>query len=511
MATMREKLQAIETARERFKLGGGLPEIEKQHAKGKLTARERIDKLLDPGSFQEVDPWSGAYKTGFDIDATEIPGDAVVVGYGEINGRPIYLWAQDATLMGGTIAEIHIAKIVRVMEKALTEMVPIIGIYDSEGPRIQNLVLAHEYCTFGTMMRFQTTSSGVIPQISLIMGPCTGSMALSAALSDFVFMVRNTSYMHVAPPPPDVESEKYGEARMHSRASGGCDVLADNDEECLQKCKQLLGFLPANDLQKPLVVDTGDDPNRCDEELMDIVPVESSKWFDMREVIKRVVDNGYYFELKKDYAMNLSVGFSRFDGQTVGIIANNSIWRGGCEDTRSADKHARFTRFCDAFNIPLVYFADCPAFFPSIEEERLGILRHGTMVIHSTAEATVPKISIYVRKVYGGAQLAMPANAQKADRILAWPSVERGVMGPEGLAAVMFKGRLDRAENPEERDKMWKAAVKRMEQAVGRFSRVSNEDYIDPRRTRPVIIKALKCVANKKMERPERKHENINL
>jgi len=511
MATMGEKLQAIETARERFKLGGGLAEIERQHAKGKLTARERIDKLLDPGSFQEVELWTGAYKTGFDIDEMEIPGDALVGGYGEVSGHLIYVWAQDATLLGGTITEIHRAKIVRLMERALTEIVPIVGIYDSEGPRVQNEVLAYNYCTYGTMLRFQTLSSGVIPQISLIMGPCIGPMALSAALSDFVFMVRNTSYMHVAPPPPDVESEKYGEARMHSRVSGGCDVLAENDEDCLRKCRELLALLPANNTQKPPVVDTADNPDRISEELMRIVPVEPSKWFDMRDVIRQVVDNGYYFEIKKDYAANLTVGFARFDGQTVGIIANNPIWKGGCEDTKSADKHARFTRFCDAFNIPLVYFTDCPAFFPSIEEERLGILRHGTMVIHATGEATVPKISVYMRKVYGGTNLVMPSTIMKADRVIAWPIIERGVMGPEGMVAVMYKGRLTRAESPEQAEEIRRNGIEKIKVALENFTYTGLDNIIDPRQTRPAIIKALKCLANKKLERPQRKHENINM
>lgn len=511
MATMYEKLQAIETERERREIGGGPAELEKQHQKGKLTARERLDGLLDPGTFQEIDLWSDAYKTGFDIDETDIPGDAVIAGWGEVDDRPIYVWAQDATLMGGTMAEIHIAKIVRVMEKALLERVPIVGIYDSEGVRVENAVTAHAHCTFGTMMRFQTISSGVIPQIALVMGPCIGGAAISAALSDFTFMVRNTSYMHVAPPPSGMKSEEYGEARMHARVSGNCDVLAANDEDCLQRCKELLAFLPSNNKDRPPIIDTGDDPNRTDEELMEIVPAESAKWFDMREIIKHVADNGYYFETRKDYAQNLSVGFVRFDGQPAGIIANNSIWRGGCEDVKSSDKHARFTRFCDAFNIPIVYFADCPAFFPSIEEERMGILRHGTMVIHSTSEVTAPRISIFVRKVYGGATLAMPSNFSKVDRMLAWPTVERGVMGPEGLAAVMYKGRLDRAQTPEERKEIWQEAVKRMDQTVERFSRIANEDYIDPRQTRPLIIKSLKCAANRTLERPARKHENINL
>ena len=511
MDTMIDKLEAINKERQELRLGGGLAEIEKQHSKGKLTARERIEKLLDPGSFEEIDLWTSAYKTGFDIDAVPTPGDGVITGYGEENGHPIYIWSQDATVLGGTTAQWHLAKIIRVMEKALTERVPIVGIYDSEGPRIENMICDYAQCTIGTMMKFQTISSGVIPQISLIMGPCTGGLALLAPLSDFVFMVKNKSYMHVAPPPPGLSGEEYGGASMHSRTSGNCDVLAEDDEDCLRKCRELLAFLPQNNEQKPSLVNTGDDSARTAEDLLELVPADSSKWFDMREVIKRVVDNGHYFEIKKDFARNLTVGFARFSGQTVGIIANNAVWLAGCMDTNSSSKYARFVRFCDAFNIPIVYLADCPAFIPSVDEERSGILRHGTTTIHAVAEVTAPKISVYVRKVWGGAQLIMPCNVLKSDRILSWPTVERGVMGPEAMAAVMFKGRIDRAKTPEEKQGIRQTGVEIMEKAVERYNKVTTEEFIDPRETRPAIIRALKCLANKKQERPPRKHENINL
>ena len=511
MATMRGKIEEIELERRRLQLGGGFEEIEKQHNKGKLTARERIEKLLDPGSFHEIDLWNEAYKTGFEIDEIEIPGDAVVVGHGEVGGRPIYVWAQDATVLGGTMAEQHIKKIVVVMEKALVEMVPIVGIYDSEGMRIENAVHAHSYFTLSTMMRFQTISSGVIPQISLIMGPCTGGLALSTALPDFVFMVKGTSYMHVAPPPPGINAEELGEARIHSRASGCCDVLAENDEDCLQKCKELLSFLPSNNLEKPPLVDSGDDPNRRDEELLDLVPADPSKWFDMRQVIRQVVDNQYYFELKKDYAANLTTGLARLNGQTIGVIGNNSIWRGGCHDVNASDKHARFTRFCDAFNIPLVYFADSPAFYPSVEEERKGILRHGTMVIHSTAEATVPQVTLYIRKCYGGGNLAMPCNMLKADRLIGWPNADRGLMSPEGMMSILWRKQLAMAKTPEEVEEVRQEGIEAMKKTIERSTRTSTESFIDPRETRPTLIRTLKCSANKRGERPWRKHENINL
>lgn len=511
MVTLRDKWEEREATIKRLKWGGGPSEIEKVHQQGKLTARERIEKLLDQGSFQEIDLWSPAYKTGFDIDEVEAPGDAVIVGQGEINGRPVFVWAQDATVLGGTMAENHIRKIVTVMEKALKERRPIIGMYDSEGMRIQNLVHAHSHFTPGLMMRFQTLSSGVIPQVSLVMGPCVGPAALSAVLTDFVFMVRGTSYMHVAPPPPLVTGREIGDAKMHSARSGCCSVLARDEGDCLEKCRELISFLPSNNGERPPIVETGDDPDRVMEDILEVVPADLSKWFDTREVIKRAADNGYYFEVNRDYARNLSVGFARFNGQTAGIIANNSGWKGGCEDTDSSDKHARFTRFCDAFNIPIVYFADCPAFLPSAVEERKGILRHGTMVIHATSEATVPKINIILRKLYGGAQLVMPVNFTKADRYLAWPSVERGVMGAPALASVVYLGQIKRAKTPEEAAEIKRKGTEVMEVQVQRFSSETNEDIIDPRLTRQAIIRALKSTADKKEGRPPRKHENINL
>jgi acetyl-CoA carboxylase carboxyltransferase component len=466
---------------------------------------------MDPGTFQEINLWYGAYITGFDIDKQNLPGDGVIVGYGEVEGRPAFIWAQDATVLNGTMAEIHTRKIVTVMEKALIERVPIIGIYDSEGIRIQNEVNWHSSFTLQTMVRFQTISSGVIPQISLVMGPCTGNAAISAGISDFLFMVENSSYMHAFPFLSDMVGRETGNAKMHSKNSGCCDVLAQNDKDCLKKCKELLRFLPSHNKEKPPSIDTDDDPNRKNEALLEIVPAQERRGFDMRKVIKQVVDNGYYFEIKKDYAPNLTVGFARLNGQTVGIIANNSIWIGGCLDTNAADKHTRFTRFADAFNLPLIYFTDTPAFFPSIEEERKGILRHGSAVIHANSEATVPQITIYVRKCVGGGQLAMPSNVTKADRDMAWPTVKRAAMGAEAMVSFVYKRYISEAESTEEAAKRRDEKIKVMEDAIERYTRVCNQDFIDPRETRPFLIKALKVLANKEVNRPWRKHENINL
>ena len=513
MATFEEKWKEVNEYAERLEQGGGAEAIEALHEKGKLTARERIAKLVDQNTFQEIDLFGGAYSTGFDIDNSEIPGDGVVTGYGEVRGRSIYVWAQDATVLDGTMATNHIKKISIVMEKALRERVPIVGIYDSEGMRIQDAVGAHGHFTPGMMMRFQTLASGVIPQISLVMGGCLGMAAVSARLADFLIMVKGTSYMTVATPASgsDEDVKSMGTPEMHYKHSGCCDVLAKDEEECLEKCKSLLGFLPGNNEEKPPFVDTGDDPQRRLDDIMDIVPASPNKAFDMRKVIKRVADNEFYYETLGDYAQNLTTGFARMEGKTVGIIANNSIWRAGCMDVDSSGKHAKFTRFCDAFNIPLIYFSDCPAFFPSGAEERKGVLRHGCMVIHATSEATVPKINVIARKLYGGACMVMPVNFTKADRYIGWPIVERGVMGAPGLARVTHLGKMKRAKTQEEKDRIFKEAVKIMEERVKVHSIATNEAIIDPRDTRKFLTEALRCTQLKKQTRPARKHENMNL
>ncbi|MDO8636087.1 MAG: carboxyl transferase domain-containing protein, partial [Dehalococcoidia bacterium] len=336
-------------------------------------------------------------------------------------------------------------------------------------------------------------SSGVIPQNALVMGPCLGAAALSASLSDFVFMVQDASFYAA---PPGKEEALQSNARVHARQSGCCDVLAKNDEECLSLCRELLSYLPQNNTSGPPLA-SPKEPVGSKEELMELVPVEPYKWFDMRKVVKAVMDGGEYFETKKDFAQNLTTGFARLGGQIVGIIGNNSIWRGGCHDVDASDKHARFTRFCDAFNIPIIYFADSPAFYPSLDEERRGILRHGTKVIHSTAEATVPKITLYIRKCYGGGQIAMPGNWMLADRAVAWPSVERGLMGPQELVSILWRKPIQEAKTPEEQKAARDKGVRIMEKAIERFTRTSSEEFIDPRETRSFLLQALKSLENK--------------
>lgn len=509
MSELSEKTAEVKAIMEKYR-GREPDQLARLHQEGKLTARERVEKLLDPATFYEVDLWYKAYKTGFDIDREEIPGDAVVTGYGRINGKPVYVWAQDPSVMGGTMAAIHLRKIAVLQEKALKEKIPIIGIYDSEGMRMEDLVQAHSHYTPGTIMYFQTLSSGVIPQISLVMGPCTGAMATSACLGDFVIMTKKTSYMCAAPP-PEVSPQEYGSPDMHARKSGCCDILAADEEDCLKKCRELLSFFPQSCEQKPPIKETNDPPDRRAEDLLDIVPAQANKWFDMREVIKRVVDDGYYLEIKKDYARNLTVGLARLNGQSIGIIANNSIWRGGVEDVDTSGKHARILRCCDAFNIPIVYFSDCPAFLPSVEQEQRGILRHGAFVIQATCEATVPKINMIVRKLVGGATLVMPTNITKADAYPGWPIVDRSIVGAKGMTAIVYRGRMKRAKTPEEAQAIWDKGLEAMEEMLKEFSFSTNEDIIDPRDTRKYLIDALERLANKKQERPPRKHENTNL
>jgi acetyl-CoA carboxylase carboxyltransferase component len=508
---MKQKLDEIGGMRSGLKQGGGAAEIEKQHEKGRLTARERIDKLLDPDTFQELDIWGSPLVTGFAIDETKSSADAVAVGYGEVNGRPIYVWAQDTTVMGGTLGSMHARKISMVMEKAIHARVPIVGIIDSEGVRVEDAIQYYRFYSPESMAYFQTMASGVIPQISLIMGPCVGEMAISASLADFVFMVRKTSYMHVAPPPEDKTAEELGEASVHARRTGCCDMMAKSEEECLQSCRDLLGYLPSNNTEPPPVVDTGDDPNRREEELLQIVPFDAMLPYSMHKVISLIADNGEFLEMKRQWANNLITGFVRLAGQTAGIIANNPQAMGGSLTLDAADKMARFARFCDAFNIPLVWLADTPAFLPAVDEETRGLIRHGCKLVFSNVEATVPQITIAIRKLYGGGQLAMPGTTLGGDLDVAWPTVQRGLMGAEGAVSIIYKREFQAIEDETAKQEKQAQRAAEMQQKFESLEREWAQEFIDPRDTRPFLIKALKTLAKRDEGRPERKHENIRL
>jgi acetyl-CoA carboxylase carboxyltransferase component len=509
-STMLEKWEAFQ--KEKNLIERGDPEaVRRQHEQGKLTARERIAKLLDQGSFEELELLNRPYETGFDIGEERARGDGVSVGYGTVKGRPVTLWAQDATVLGGTMAAIHARKVTMIAEKAIQAQTPIVGIFDSEGVRVQDAIQFPDFFSSCSIARFQTIASGVIPSVSLIMGPCVGEQAILAGLSDFLFMVKKSSYLHLAPSFPSPDSQKIGDPEVQAKVTGVCDVLAENDEDCLQKCLQLLSFLPSNNTAGPPYLNTGDDPNRRSEELLELVPVKSSKPYSMYKLISLIVDNGEFFEIKRQWAKNLITGFSRFDGYTVGIIANNPQDKAGCMTLDAADKMSRFVRFCDAFNIPLLWLADTPAFYPAIEEETRGLIRHGARMIQANSEASVPQICIAIRKIYGGGRLAMPGPSLGGDLNIAWPTHEPGLMGAEGGVAIIYRGELAAIQDEALRKKQKDQRVFELQWGLDMMVREATEKIIDPRDTRPFLIRALRWLRNKKQDWPARKHENFRM
>jgi len=509
--TMRDKLKAF--SRERALIEQGDPKvIKRQHDKGKLTARERVAKLLDPGSFEELDLWHRPLETGFDIGEEAGRGDGVAVGYGQVNERPVTIWAQDATVMDGTVGTVHARKVNMIMENALNARTPIVGIFDSAGLRAQDAIQYPDFFSTSAMVYFETLSSGVIPKISLVMGQCPGELSIVAGLGDFLFMVRNTSYMHLMPPPPGMTGQQLGDAwNVHAKITGCCDVLAENDEDCLQKCRQLLSYLPLNSMEKPPVVDTGDDPNRREKELMELVPVNSSKPYSMYKLISLVVDNGEFFEIRGYFARNLITGFARLGGHTVGILANNPQDRGGCMTLDAADKMSHLVRFCDAFDIPLIWLADTPAFLPAVDEETRGLIRHGAGMIMANSEATVPQITVSIRKRYGGGGLAMPGQYLGGDLSVAWPTYEPGLMGAGGAVAIVHRKGLAAISDETRRKEQERQYVEEMQWGLDMQVREGTQLIIDPMDTRPFLIKALSWLRNRKQDLAPRKHENIRI
>ncbi|MBI2846692.1 MAG: methylmalonyl-CoA carboxyltransferase [Chloroflexi bacterium] len=510
--TVAEKVKALEDERRMILQGGGPDAIKKQHERGRLTARERVEKLLDHGTLQELDLWHRPYETGFDIGEERGRGDGVVVGYGQVHSRPITFWAQDATVMGGTVGTVHARKVTMIMKNALDAMTPVVGIFDSEGLRAHDVIQYPEFYSTSAMTYFQTVASGVLPKIALVMGPCAGDMSIVAGLSDFIFMVRGTSYMHLAPPPDGTSGEQLGDAwNVHAKVSGSCDVLAENEDDCLKRCRELLSYLPQNNTEKPPVVDKGDDPNRREEELLEIVPTNSALPYSMYRVISLIVDKGEFFEIKRYWARNLITGFARLDGKTVGIVANNPQDKGGCMNLDAADKMSRFVRFCDAFSIPVIWLADCPAFLPAVDEEVRGLIRHGSGVIYANTEVTTPQITVVLRKLYGGGGLAMPGQWLLGDLNVAWPTQERGLMAPEGAVSIIYRRELSEIKDQGERAKQEKRRILELDWGLDMLLRESTQQWLDPRDTRPFLINALKWLENRKEERPGRKHENIRI
>lgn len=517
MTMSQERLQHLQKLREQALLGGGPKRIEDQHAKGKLTARERIDLLLDPGSFEELGMFVQHRSTDFGLDKQKYFGDGVVTGYGTINGRPVVVFSQDFTVFGGSLSEAHAEKICKIMDMAMKLGVPIIGLNDSGGARIQEGVVS--LGGYANIFLRNVLASGVVPQISAIMGPCAGGAVYSPAMTDFVLMVKQTSYMFVTGPNvvktvthEDVSFEELGGAMTHATKSGVAHFASDNEVQCLDTIKQLLSYLPSNNMEDAPVVDLGDDPNRMDADLDTLVPDNPNKPYDMKEVLKRIVDKGEFLEVHEHYAQNLIVGFARLDGRSVGIVANQPAVLAGVLDIDSSLKGARFVRFCDAFNIPLVVFEDVPGFLPGTDQEWRGIIKHGAKLLYAFCEATVPRITVITRKAYGGAYDVMNSKHIRGDMNFAWPTAEIAVMGPKGAVEIIFKKEIEQAENKE------LATEQKVKEYREKFANpyvAAERGYIDevilPHETRPKIIRALKFLENKVDGNPKKKHGNIPL
>ena len=513
------KIEVLRARREEGRLGGGLQRIERQHKEGKLTARERLEILLDPGSFREVDAFAVQRARDFGMDAPDkqFLGDSVVTGWGTVDGRLVYVFSQDFTVLGGSLSEVHAEKVVKIMNMAMKNGAPIIGLNDSGGARIQEGVVS--LGGYADIFLLNTLASGVIPQLSAIMGPCAGGAVYSPALTDFIFMVKNTSYMFVTGPDvikqvthEDVTKEELGGAMTHNTISGVSHVAADSEEDCLFLMRELLSYIPQNNMEDPPFVPTKDDSLRTEEALDTIVPDNPNKPYDIKEVIRLVVDDKQFFEIHEHYAPNIVVGFARLGGHSVGIVANQPAVLAGVLDIVASEKAARFIRFCDAFNIPIITFEDVPGFLPGVAQEHGGIIRSGAKLLYAYCEATVPKITVVTRKAYGGAYCVMNSKHIRADLNLAWPTAEFAVMGPEGAVNIIFRRELAEAEDPEQlRAQLVADYRERFANPYVAASRGYIDDIIEPRDTRPRLINALEMLRNKRDSNPPKKHGNIPL
>ncbi|HEY2990520.1 MAG TPA: acyl-CoA carboxylase subunit beta [Candidatus Binatia bacterium] len=509
---METKLKELQERREKIKLGGGPKPQEKQRAQGKMTARERIDYLLDPGTFIEFDLFARHIGSDYGLDKAEVPADGVITGHGKIDGRDVFVYSEDFTVIAGTYGERHGKKICKTVDLARKMGVPVIGINDSGGARVtEEMGSLSEY---GQLFFRHVRASGVIPQIALVMGPVAGGQAYSPALMDFIFMVKKTSYMFIAGPPlveavvfEKTTNESLGGPAIHGRVSGVSDLTADDDRDCLDRTKLLLSYLPSNSGAAPPVKLSGDDPARRDEDLLAIIPADQKKSYDIHDVIQRIVDRESFFEIKKDYAPNLVVGLARFHGRTVGVVANNPKYLAGCLDVNAADKGSRFIRFCDAFNIPLVNLQDIPGFLIGTAMERQGIIRHGAKMLYAFAEATVPKITVVLRKAYAGGYLSMCSKDLGADFVFSLPTAEVCLMGPEGAVNILFRKEIAEAKDPEAvRGARLKEFFDKYVNPYYSAAEQHVDDVIDPRDMRPRIIRALELCAGKTDEMPRKKH-----
>lgn len=537
-----EAIKDLDSRREKALRGGGQSKIDKQHAQGKMTARERIEMLLDPDTFVEVDGFLESRINDFDLDKRRVPGDGVITGYGEIDGRQVFVASEDFTVIGGTLGEYHSFKICRIQDMAMEMKAPLICINDSGGARIEEGISS--LSGYSGMFLRHTKASGVIPQIAVILGPCSGGACYAPAICDFIFMVKDISKMFITGPNvvktvinEEVSVEELGGADVHARKSGVSHFTYDSEGECLMGVRKLLSYLPSNWMEKPPVVnnperqrflshvskvfgkagktETGKvefDMKAKAAKIIDIVPDNSRHAYDVKEVIDCIVDEGSFFEVQQDFAMNAVVGWCRMDGKVVGIVANQPNAMGGSLDYHASDKIARFIRFCDCFNIPLVTLIDVPAFLPGTAQEHNGIIRHGAKILYAYSEATVPKISLIMRKAYGGAYIAMNSKEMGADIVYAWPIAEIAVMGADGAVNIAFKRKIKAADDPEAmRAQCKKEYEERFLNPYVAAARGYVNEVIKPEETRDAIIKALKGLKNKQVENPKKKHGNIPL
>lgn len=515
------KFARLHELKQRSLAGGGEDRVARQHHAGKLTARERLDLLLDEHSFEELDQLVTTRPSGSGADEQLYPGDGVVTGHGRIDDRPVCVFAQDFTVFGGSLSETHAAKICKVMDLAMKIGAPIIGLNDSGGARIQEGVLS--LGGYADIFLRNTLLSGVVPQISCIMGPCAGGAVYSPAITDFNIMVSDTSYMFITGPDvahavthEAVSKEELGGAATHNRISGVAHFAADSDQSALSLVRELLAFLPANNLCDPPRIRSADPADRTDPRLNEIVPTASNQPYDMRDVIRSAVDDHYFFEVQADYAPNICVGFARLDGRPVGIVANQPAYLAGTLDIDASVKAARFVRFCDCFNIPLVIFEDVPGFLPGVRQEHGGIIRHGAKLLYAFAEATVPKITVITRKAYGGAYCVMASKHIRTDVNFAWPTAEIAVMGAEGAITVLYRNqRSENAGSDEDHHRRRQARIKEYEEQFANPYTAAERGFIDeiiePARTRPKLIRALRLLENKRDTNPPKKHGNIPL
>ncbi|MFQ3307714.1 MAG: propionyl-CoA carboxylase beta chain [Candidatus Midichloriaceae bacterium] len=503
---LNNKIQSI-------RLGGGQDKIDKQHSLGKLTARERVEILLDPDSFEEIDAFVEHRCTNFNMEKKIFPGDGVIVGHGTINGRLVFVYSQDFTVMGGSLGEMHSKKINKVQDLALKLKAPIIGINDSGGARIQEGVDSLK--GYGEIFQRNVDASGVIPQISVIMGPCAGGAVYSPALTDFIFMVKGSSYMYLTGPDivktathEIVTHEQLGGAQTHMKKSGVSDFTAENDIECLHMVRKLFDFFPSSNIAKLPIFQTSDPDDRIEMSLETLVPQEATKPYDMKQLIEKVIDEGDFFEIKKGFAQNIITGFARFEGYPVGIVANQPMHIAGCLDINASVKAARFIRFCDAFGIPIITFIDVPGFLPGTDQEHKGIIKHGAKLLYAYAEATVPKISLIIRKAYGGSYIVMNSKHLRGDVNLAWSNTEIAVMGAKGATQILYKSNT---KSPEEEALLMAEYEEKFSSPLVAASRGYLDDIIKPHRTRWKICKYLSILENKKVDRPWKKHDNLPL